>query len=88
MFNNNIDNTYRTYYAVYTVERNRVKDRDLIKKLKENGWQLDRVRGSHHVMKKEGKTEIVPVHGKDVPKGLLQKILKRTGLRIREDSVK
>ena len=57
-----------------------MKDRDLVKALKEDGWYIDRVRGSHHVMKKGNKTEVVPVHGKDVPKGLLQKILKRTGL--------
>jgi len=48
-----------------------VKDKDLIKKLREDGWILDRVRGSHHVMKKGNKTEVVPIHGKDVPKGLL-----------------
>ena len=62
-------------------ERRGMRDRDLIKVLRENGWKLERVRGSHHVMKKGEKTEIVPVHGKDVPKGLLQKILKRTGLK-------
>jgi Predicted periplasmic or secreted lipoprotein len=58
-----------------------VKDKDLIKKLKEDGWWLDRVRGSHHVMKRGDRTEIIPVHGKDVPKGLLRKILKRTGIK-------
>ena len=58
-----------------------MKDKDLIKKLKENGWRLDRIKGSHHVMKKGNQTEIVPLHGKDVPKGLLQKILKRAGLK-------
>ena len=58
-----------------------MKDKDLVKALKESGWIIERIRGSHYIMKKDDKTEIVPVHGKDVPKGLLQKILKRTGLR-------
>nr|WP_298680105.1 hypothetical protein [uncultured Treponema sp.] len=29
---------------------------------------------------KGGKTEIIPVHGKDIKKGLLSAVLKRTGL--------
>lgn len=58
-----------------------MKDKDLLKLLKDNGWELERIRGSHHVMKKGQQTEIIPVHGKDVPTGLLNKILKRTGLK-------
>ncbi|MCY4373602.1 MAG: type II toxin-antitoxin system HicA family toxin [Spirochaetaceae bacterium] len=27
--------------------------RDLLKLLMENGWELDRVRGSHHILVKE-----------------------------------
>lgn len=58
-----------------------MKDKDLLKLLKSNGWQVVRIQGSHHVLQKGGKTEVVPVHGKDVPKGLLNAILKRTGLK-------
>lgn len=58
-----------------------MKDRDLIKLLKKNGWQLDRINGSHHIFRKEGITLSVPVHGKDVPTGLLQQILKDAGLK-------
>ena len=29
--------------------------KELVKLLKKNGWRLDRVNGSHHVMKKDGK---------------------------------
>ena len=43
-----------------------MKDRDLIKLLKKNGWQLDRINGSHHIFRKEGMTVSVPVHGKEV----------------------
>ena len=58
-----------------------MKDRDLIKLLKKNGWQLDRINGSHHIFRKEGMTVSVPVHGKGVPTGLLYQILKDTGLK-------
>lgn len=58
-----------------------MKDKDLMKKLQQNGWKLVRINGSHHVLQKDGKTEVIPIHGKDVPKGLLEAILKRTGLK-------
>ena len=58
-----------------------MKDRDLIKLLKKDGWQLDRINGSHHIFRKEGMTVSVPVHGKDVPTGLLHQILKDAGLK-------
>lgn len=58
-----------------------MKYKDLLKLLLQNGWVLDRVKGSHHVLKKDGQTEVIPIHGQDVPTGLLNKILKRTGLK-------
>lgn len=58
-----------------------MKDKDLLKLLLQNGWKLDRVKGSHHVLKKDGMTEVIPIHGQDVPTGLLNAILKRTGLK-------
>lgn len=58
-----------------------MKDKDLLKALKDDGWEIVRTKGSHHIMQKNGKIEIVPVHGKDVPIGLLNRILKRTNLR-------
>lgn len=58
-----------------------MRDKDLLKLLKKNGWEVVRIRGSHHILKKEGKIETVPIHGKDVPTGLLNAILKRTGLK-------
>ncbi|MCL1935105.1 MAG: type II toxin-antitoxin system HicA family toxin [Defluviitaleaceae bacterium] len=59
-----------------------MKDKDLLKLLKQNGWVVVRINGSHHVLQKEDKTEVVPIHNKDVPKGLLHKILKRTELKL------
>lgn len=58
-----------------------MKGKDLVKLLKENGWYVDRISGSHHVMKKGRMTEIIPVHNTDLPPGLLNTILKRTGLK-------
>ena len=58
-----------------------MKGKDLVKLLMKNGWQIDRIKGSHHVVKKDGKTEIIPVHNTDIPPGLLNAILKRVGLK-------
>jgi predicted RNA binding protein YcfA (HicA-like mRNA interferase family) len=55
--------------------------KELVRLLKENGWQIDRIHGSHHVMKKVDKTEIIPVHNTDIPTGLLNAVLKRTRLK-------
>lgn len=61
-----------------------MKDKDLLKLLMKNGWELVSVKGSHHKLRKDGKTEIIPVHGKDVKQGLLNAILKRTGLEAKQ----
>lgn len=58
-----------------------MKDKDLMKLLMQNGWELKRIQGSHHVLQKGNQIEVVPIHGKDVPPGLLNKILKRAGLK-------
>ena len=55
--------------------------KEVVKLLKKNGWKVVRIKGSHHVMKKDGKTEIIPVHKTDLPPGLSTAILKRTGLK-------
>lgn len=56
--------------------------KELLKELYETGWKLKRIRGSHHYVEKNGKSESIPVHGsKDLPTGLLNAILKRTGLK-------
>lgn len=58
-----------------------MKDKDLLKALQKDGWKVVRIHGSHHILQKGDMTETLPVHGKDVPAGLLNKILKRTGLK-------
>ncbi len=58
-----------------------MKDKDLLRLLKQNGWTLARINGSHHVLQKGEQTTVVPIHGRDVPTGLLNQILKETGLK-------
>jgi len=53
----------------------------MLKLLLRNGWIVDRINGSHHTMVKSGKTIVVPVHSKDLGKGLESKILKEAGLK-------
>ena len=53
-----------------------------MKELKKDGWVLDRVNGSHHILSKGKRTITVPVHGnKSLGKGLEQKLLKQAGLK-------
>ncbi|MBA7651930.1 MAG: addiction module toxin, HicA family [Calditrichaeota bacterium] len=55
---------------------------ELFKLLKQNGWQLDRISGSHHIMVKGIKTISVPVHGKkELGKGITQAILRQAGIK-------
>lgn len=53
--------------------------RELIKKLKEDGWILDRVRGSHHQFKHPHKRGVVTVQHplKNLPDFVLNSIFKQ-----------
>lgn len=57
--------------------------KQLKKMLEESGWCLDRISGSHHIMIREGSRSIpIPIHGTaDLPKGLLNAILKQAGIK-------
>jgi predicted RNA binding protein YcfA (HicA-like mRNA interferase family) len=53
----------------------------LVKLLKKNGWVLDRVKGSHYVMRKNGISLSVPVHtNEDLKPGILNSLKKQAGL--------
>jgi predicted RNA binding protein YcfA (HicA-like mRNA interferase family) len=44
--------------------------KEMVKLLRERGWELDRISGSHYILVKGNKTLSVPVHGKkDLKKG-------------------
>jgi predicted RNA binding protein YcfA (HicA-like mRNA interferase family) len=54
----------------------------LLKLLEKAGWTIDRINGSHYIMKKGGQTIILPVHGNaDLKPGILDSILKKAGLK-------
>ncbi len=59
-----------------------MKSLDLIKELKSAGWQLDRVRGSHHIFvhPERGGHISVPHPKKDLGKGLVAAIRKQAEL--------
>ncbi len=57
--------------------------KELIKLLRKAGWREDRIKGSHHILKKDGVVVSVPVHGNaDIPQGTLHRILTLTGLKV------
>lgn len=58
-----------------------MRDKDLLNLLIKDGWKVIRIKGSHHIVQKGKQINCVPVHGRDVPNGLLNKILKETGLK-------
>jgi len=56
--------------------------KEVIKILKDNGWVVKRIRGSHYMMSDGSKTVPVAVHrGKDMPIGTLKSIEKSTGVK-------
>ena len=62
---------------------NFVTGKEVIAKLKLAGWCLDRVRGSHHILTKDGRAVPVPVHGsRDLGAGLLAAIQRQSGVRL------
>ena len=66
-----LDNTgYMLYYKDMT-------GKEIMKRLKQHGWVLDRIKGSHHIFIKGSKTIPVPVHGnKDIPIGTVKNIFR------------
>ncbi|MBR4777319.1 MAG: type II toxin-antitoxin system HicA family toxin [Lachnospiraceae bacterium] len=57
--------------------------KELLQLMLKKGWKLIRIDGSHHIIRKGEQIEVIPVHGnKDLPKGLLNAILKRNGISI------
>lgn len=54
---------------------------------KKLGYELDRINGSHHVLKKPGHRYVlsVPVHrGKELKRGTLRALLRAAGLEVEE----
>ena len=58
-----------------------MRSKELIKLLKQNGWQEVSQKGSHLKWENGNLTEIIPIHTKEIPTGTAYAILKRTGLK-------
>lgn len=59
--------------------------KQIIARLKEEGWTLVKIEGSHHMMKNHelNKKVPIPVHGsKDIQIGLIKAIEKQTGVKL------
>lgn len=57
--------------------------KEVIKKIENDGWELKRVKGSHHHFKHPVKTGLVTVpHPKaNLPQGTINNIFKQAGLK-------
>ena len=58
--------------------------KEVIARLKADGWLLSRINGSHHILTKDGQAVPVPVHGsRDLGVGLLAAIQRQTGVKLK-----
>ena len=58
--------------------------KEIIKKLKAQGWEIKAINGSHHQMIKDGVKVSVPVHGtQDVKIKTLLSIEKQSGVKLK-----
>jgi predicted RNA binding protein YcfA (HicA-like mRNA interferase family) len=65
-----------------------LKADEVIRALRKAGFDVTRIKGSHHIMRHRddpSRGMVVPVHaGKDVKRGLLRKIIGDAGLTVEE----
>jgi predicted RNA binding protein YcfA (HicA-like mRNA interferase family) len=65
---------YKVYYIL-------MSGKEFVRLLKKNGWVLDRIKGSHHIMRKNGLSLSVPVHAnEDLKSGIFNSLKKQAGL--------
>ena len=60
-----------------------VTPKEVLKELKKDGWYVDRIRGSHHMLKHTSKAGrvTVPVHKEDLKPKTLHTIFKQAGIK-------
>lgn len=80
-----VDYLLSCVYGVYATKQKEdpLSSKELIKLLENNGWTLERVRGSHHQFRHSGfgYPVTVPHPTKDLKKGTLQRIMKDVQLK-------
>jgi len=58
--------------------------KEVVGRLRAEGWQLDRIQGSHHILTRNGRAVPVPVHGsRDLSMSLLAAISRQTGVKLK-----
>jgi predicted RNA binding protein YcfA (HicA-like mRNA interferase family) len=59
-----------------------VTPKQLIRVLGRRGWEVDRVRGSHHVVvhREEQRVLVIPMHSRDLKVGTLLALLRNAGI--------
>jgi len=65
----------------------RIQGQEAVRAFKRDGFVVDRIKGSHHIMKKDGHPYIlsVPVHsGKTLGVGLLKSLIEAAGLTVEQ----
>ena len=63
-----------------------MKYREIIKIIKNDGWLIDRQKGSHKQYKHKTKKGLVTISGKenqDIPIGILKSILKQSQIKLK-----
>lgn len=64
----------------------RLRGKEVMAALRRGGFEVVRIRGSHHFMQhRDGRATVVPVHaGEVIGPGLLSKILKDVEMKLRD----
>jgi len=61
-----------------------INGKEIIKKLKQHGFKILRISGSHHILSNGERRMIVPVHGAvDVKEGTVSSIEKQSGVKLK-----
>lgn len=58
-----------------------MKDKELLRLFLKNGWEIKRIKGSHHHLFKDGKRETIAVHNKEINPNLANKIIQKHDLK-------
>lgn len=63
----------------------RYSPQKIMKILKKEGWEEKRIRGSHHIFKKDGenKTIVISTSKNPIPRGTLGNIIKQSGIKLK-----
>ena len=70
-------------YYNNSVEVMKTTAKELLKLLKKNGWYIERIHGSLHILKHKDikKLIVLPLHNTDMKPGILSNILHDAGLK-------